>query len=612
MANTPTIPLAGTHWLPKLLALLLLLAATTAPAQTAYYWRGATGASLTAAASWNTQANGSGTTRSPALATDILVFDGGAPVVTVAGLTIARLRFINNTSVTLNSASNSTNTISVSGDATDDGLIVESGSAVTLVANGTTGGSAGAGVVISLGAGTTGRVAGTITLTNVGTAPPTATNKLASATENALRFAAGGQLIVLGSRSSTAFSGVPVFESGSTLEQNAPNSSDRSAATSASYRSGSTFRYVDGVFGGTGLSVDRTFGNLEFASATGRTIGGALNLTILNNLAVTGGGGLVLAARGNAMNPAGTLVGGNIDIANAAATLNFNPSTAIPNAPKVSFNSSSAQTVSSAGTLSFGPNTKLEINNPAGVTLQADLGVAHELLLTNGLLTTNASGSGLLTLAATATVVGGSSSSFVNGPLARPNAPGSSSLLFPVGRVAPAGSRSYRPITLALTSQTNTVTYTAQQVEGSGAASGVTAPIGHVSARRYYTVGASAAPAGGSFAARISLSFGPDNYVNNATTAALVVARRSGGTWSSIGSANTGPGVISPTPLTGTLTSGAFTSFSDFTLASTAANGLYYPGLNPLPVALARFGATAQQRRGPALGHGQRKKQRLL
>ncbi len=572
------------------------MATTTAQAQTTYYWRGAAGANFTATTSWNTLASGAGSNRINSQATDVLVFDGGAPVVTMNnGQRIARLKCINNTSVTLNSSANATNTITLTGDATDDDLIVESGSAVALTATGTSWNMAG--VVLHLEAGATGKVAGTITLTN--TLPnadaPVSTDKLSCTTSNALLFVAGGQLNILGTIGSTAFSGVPVFEAGSTLEQNAAFSSDLSGVGSAVYRSGSTFRYVDGTFGSDALTADRTFGNLEFASAAGRFIGGALNLTILNNLTMTGSGSLIIGARGSASTGAiGTLIGGNISIPNPAATLTFNASTAMPNMPKVTFNGTTAQTISNVGTLTFGPNAKLEINNPAGVTLQNDLTIANDLLLTNGLLSTGAAGAGLLTMASPTAAATGTSSSFVNGPLTRQTAAGNATITFPTGRPDAAGNRRYRPITLTLASQTNAVAYTAQQTEASATGFGVAAPINHVSNLRYYTVSAAPAPAGPSFSASIKLTFGPEDYVTNPTTASLVVARRNGGAWASIGSTNTGIGTNTGTGQSGVLTSGAFTSFSDFTLASLDAQQIYYPGLNPLPVELVGFWATAQ------------------
>ena len=582
--------------------LLLLLATANAQGQATYYWRGAANANFAGTPdNWCTSPTDPVTgsnRRNASTGTDVLVFSGGTPVVTMnSGQTIGRLKFVNNASVTLNSSSNTINTISINGDAPDDDLVVESGSAVALTATGTS--NTTAGVVLSLMTNATGRVAGTITLTNTALDAPASRDKLACAAANSLRFTAGGQLNILGTLGSTAFSGVPVFETGSTLEQNASVSSDISAPGLADYRSGSIFRYVDGVFGSADLSTNRIFGNLDFASANGRTIGGAMNLTIFNDLTVTGMGNLVLSARGNSSNPVGTQIGGNVSVMNAAGTLSISPSTAAPNVPKISFTGPAPQTVSSAGTLTFGTNAKLEINNPAGVTLQSDLTISNELILTKGLLTTGNSGGGLLTMAAAATVAGGSSASFVNGPLARMSAAGNSTLQFPTGKVAPNGDPNYRPITLALASQTNAVTYTAQQTEGSGTPFGVSTPVDHVSNRRYYTVSASAPPAGPDFAARITLSFGPDDYVNNATTSSLVVAKRNGGAWGSIGTANTGTGTPSGTPLTGTLMSGPFSSFSDFTLASTTPSTLGYPGLNPLPVTLVRFEAAAK---GAAVG----------
>ena len=576
--------------------LLLLLVAASAQAQMTYYWRGAAGANFTKTAdNWSTSPTAPVTTtnrRNTEVNTDVLIFDGGSPVVTMnSGQTIARLKFINNTSVTLNSANNSLNTIIINGDATDDDLILESGSSATMVATGTS--PSKAGVVLELRAGATGKVAGIITLTNTAPNGPLSADKLVCATDNSLRFIAGGQLTILGSINSTAFSGVPIFEAGSTLELNAPDASDLGGVSSADYRSGSTFRFISGAFGTATGTTNRTFGNLEYASASFSLLGDAMNLTVLNNLSVTGAGALTLYTRGNAVGPTGTLIGGNLSVS-SGATLNFTPTGSAPNMPRVTFNGTTPQTISNAGTILFGTNAKLEINNPAGVTLQNDLTIANDLLLTNGLLTTGAAGAGLLTIASPTAAATGNSSSFVNGPLARQTAAGNAALTFPMGKLDAAGNRIYRPINLTLANQTNAVAYTAQQTEASATGFGVAAPINHVSNLRYYTVSAAPAPTGLSFSASIKLTFGPEDYVTNPTTANLVVAKRNGAAWASIGSTNTGNGTNAGTRQSGTLTSGVFTSFSDFTIASLDAQQIYYPGLNPLPVELVGFWATAQ------------------
>ena len=398
--STTTLPsLAKNRCLTTLIPLLLLLlATTTARAQTTYYWRGAANASFTAATSWNTSPTCAGSNRTSAAASDILVFNGGTPVVTMAGQTIGRPSFINNTSVALNSASNATNTILINGDATDDDLIVESGSSVAITATGTSGSTAG--VVLSLGTSATGKMAGTITLTNAATNSPDSNSQLKSGAGDALHFKNGGQLIILGTQTGTALTNTPLFESGSTLEQNAAATSDHT--TLATYQPGSTFRYIDGAFGGTATGIDQTSGNLEFAGVNDKTMAGTLNLTIVNNLIMSGNDTVTftIGARGNGAGATGTLIGGNISVTNPNATLLFNATGGA--SPKAGFNGTTAQTISSTSLLAFGTNTKLEINNPAGVTLLSDLTISNELLLTNGLLTTTASGSGLLTMMAAA------------------------------------------------------------------------------------------------------------------------------------------------------------------------------------------------------------------
>ena len=107
--------------------------------QTTYYWVGATGGNWSAAANWNTAVNNTGSARSSAANTDILVIDGdgttlgGSTTVNVdaSSITIGQFKVTNSTSVTLQSSSTTVSAITVSG-ATGDDFVIESGSSLNL------------------------------------------------------------------------------------------------------------------------------------------------------------------------------------------------------------------------------------------------------------------------------------------------------------------------------------------------------------------------------------------------------------------------------------------------------------------------------------------------
>ena len=164
--------------------------------------------------------------------------------------------------------------------------------------------------------------------------------------------------------------------------------------------------------------------------------------------------------------------------------------------------------------------------------------------------------------------------SFVDGPVAR-EAVGGPSLLFPIGR-----NGNYRPLTLNITSPpSGTTTYTAVQTESAPAAQTLGEPLARVSQVRYFSVTPSPVPAPGVFTGTVSLSFGTDDQVTDPSQPTFVVAKSDGAGWASIGR-----GVNTTT----SLTSDTFQDFSDFSLASTAADVT----VNPLPVQLTSLAAT--------------------
>ena len=229
-------------------------------------------------------------------------------------------------------------------------------------------------------------------------------------------------------------------------------------------------------------------------------------------------------------------------------------------------------------------------------TLSSPLTVGGTLTLTAGLLATDATN--VLMLPTTATLAGGSNTSFVSGPLVRPIGPVSAATtyVFPVGQGA-----AYRPISLNITSQSSSTLYRAEQLEGDpGQAVLSPDPSGtdlrRVSSARYFTLTpfGTAVPAvvtqPSGFVGTVTLSFGSRDGVTDVSAAAgLVVAKRSD---SAVPWANFGTTALTGTPANGTITSGPITSFSSFALGSTNTA----VAINPLPVQLARFTATRTPR----------------
>ena len=246
---------------------------------------------------------------------------------------------------------------------------------------------------------------------------------------------------------------------------------------------------------------------------------------------------------------------------------------------------------SAAGTIATGNYYDVAVNNADQLTATGAVNVESGLTLTSGKV--NTSTTNLLTLYAPATTTGGSATSFVNGPLARITT-GPATTVFPVGK-GPA----YRPLTLTATAQASTTTYTSEVLNTSARTTSVDAPLTRVSNIRYATVTPNAQPTG--FSGTITMAFGADDYVTDPQDNTLVMAKRDGNAnWFSIGR-TTATGAASSGNVAGDLTSGVFTSFSDFALASTAAALNNTLGSNPLPVELTAFSAQRQADKGVAL-----------
>jgi hypothetical protein len=242
------------------------------------------------------------------------------------------------------------------------------------------------------------------------------------------------------------------------------------------------------------------------------------------------------------------------------------------NLKTVTFNGSSAQTISGATSTQF--NNLTMNNSSGGVTISgttASIGSAGTLTLTNGFLYTSSSYT--LTMNAGSAASGANNNSFVYGPLSKT---GTTAFTFPVGKDA-----EYRPIAISSLSGSETFTAEYFHSDPNAVPYDVTLKdpsLDDIGRCEYWILNRA-----GSVNANVSLSW--DTYSCGVTSLAdLAVARwdSSLGMWKDEG--NTGT-TGAPDPSTGTVMSGLVSSFSPFTLASRTT------GVNPLPVELLSFNA---------------------
>jgi hypothetical protein len=323
----------------------------------------------------------------------------------------------------------------------------------------------------------------------------------------------------------------------------------------------------------------RFYGTLILRNRPGQTStsypGASSVLTIQGNL-IVGPGVTFSPTINNNLN-----VGGDIRVQGTLQMKNTTPTSANTQLVLIG---TKPQTLSGSITMEAGIG--LVISNVVGATLATPLFVNGPLKLTSGVLTTTATN--LLTLGTTASLIADSKTSFINGPLARQTATGPvSNLVFPTG-----SGVGYRPVVLNASAQ-DANSYLVTQKEGPAAdptnllASTSALPaLTRVSRVRSYTV--TPMVAANNFMGTITLSFDADDYINSPTDDGLTIGKNSAAAgWQNIGRYS----VTAATDKTlATITSLAFTSFSDFALASTSAD----PKANPLPVVLTSFGATRQ------------------
>lgn len=331
-----------------------------------------------------------------------------------------------------------------------------------------------------------------------------------------------------------------------------------------------------------------------YTSSAGGTIEYVAPMTMnsrstYNNLSIySGSSGTVtmtatdLVLNGNLTIPSGTTLDNSVNNKNISIAGNWsNSGTFTTGTGTVTFNGTGAQSIT--GTTSFNALTVNKSSN--NLTLNNATVVNGVLTLTSGKIISNTYPSTpLLQLSSTASISGGSSSSFVDGQI-RAVISNGNSLTFPVGGVAVSR---YRPTTVSSVSATDTwdVSYVGKNPTTDGYSNFAfnSANMAKVSQYEYWLVSNSS----GTTAAGLTLSYGTGSYgtPDIGNVASLKTARWNGTQWD----VPPGGGTFSQTgdSFTGTVSVSFQSAFSPQTLAST-------DPASALPVELLYFKGEAVQ-----------------
>ncbi len=295
-------------------------------------------------------------------------------------------------------------------------------------------------------------------------------------------------------------------------------------------------------------------GNLTINNASTRNVnvlttgGGTSNLTV-NDFIQTGAGNFVLASATATGGTSNLIIKGNFN--KAAGTGTFTTTSTAGITGNIKFGGTTTQILTALVQFSNKPN--IEIDNAAGVTLNSNLTIPGNLKLTNGLLNSNAAN--LLTITSSASITGGSSSSFVNGPIAITTS-SITAFNLPIGK----GSK-YRPI--QITPDVSTATSFKLEYFNSSYSNvgNITTPLLYVSDNEYYDITRTAGTANITLVLPYEFSSGIVANTNQ-----LAIARFDGSSWL----AESSNPIVSGNTQSGTLTSQTpISNFGIFTIGST-------------------------------------------
>ena len=350
--------------------------ATTAAAT--YFYVGAATGDFTTAANWNTLANGTGSARSSAQTTDILIVDGAGTTagsaVTIAmsaATSIGALQITNNTPVTLQSSTTTTRILTLTGSVGNE-LDVPAGS--SLILNNAT---QAAQIIFANASGITGNIAGTLSFAGSASNTLTTDNGAGS-----LVTVQGTGIVNLGN------STISLIGTAATLSFAAGSNCNASGATTtaapvplATWATTSNLT-ISGLTTVTAAPTnnEQSFGNLTincpastavmgfFVATTGAIVKGDYNVVATNTgrtrLLTTG----TLTINGNF-----NATGGNFDLMNGAATLTILGNVNLSNGAKGNFANGAGTitiggsvTVSNTATITVGNNATTHTTNIAG------------------------------------------------------------------------------------------------------------------------------------------------------------------------------------------------------------------------------------------------------
>lgn len=324
------------------------------------------------------------------------------------------------------------------------------------------------------------------------------------------------------------------------------------------YGGSGTYTIVSGVY----TSVP----NLVF-SGTGTRILPNADLTVCRSLVIDG------PVLDNSVNNRKLTIGGTFERYNGGA---FRSGTGSYPAATVVFRGSAAQGITGdfSGSNRF---WNMEIDNPAGLTVNngslAEIG--NQLLLTNGVISTSSSGRLVLLSTSSSAVipVGGSSLSWISGPLSKQIVNGDA-FIFPLGRGSIRGHR------FTLTSAAgSTNTFTAEYLTPNTTATSIAPPLEVANTLEYWSVSSAS-----SASAKIKIGWDPQSDLTPLVTenglSDMRVARYVTGLWTEQPSSATGdnnngevetslnvalssiPADFTTASITGTLARASFTSFT--------------------------------------------------
>ena len=237
------------------------------------------------------------------------------------------------------------------------------------------------------------------------------------------------------------------------------------------------------------------------------------------------------------------------------------------------FNGSNPQEIEGNNDITF---NKITINNTSstGVTLDAPITVDNTLTFTDGLLYTDATNN--VTMAAGAIKSGGSSSSYIAGPITI-NSESTNDIVFGTGK-----NGKYKEVTLSPSSSSATKFKVEFFDQAYSNTSSLASGLNNVSIVEYFQIDR----VSGTANATVKLTWETDIGVDNLNS--IVVANWNGTEWTSAGqstnSGNSSSGSITSNAVTsfGPFTIGSL--FGSFTIGSTGAN-------NALPIELLSFNA---------------------